>query len=118
MEERKFLNLNKKEAQTQKDKEKERSYRFLTHIPEGIELTTERMKDLAKEYNEILSIKVSAQQGDDGWYVYAPDGKREKIADIIDPKDKPNIYLIYYPNGATAISKQGSFGIEVRHESK
>ena len=45
----------------------EEAYRFLTNLPEGLEASDVRLKDLAKKYNETICIKTAPEQTEKGW---------------------------------------------------
>lgn len=100
------------EVKSEQQKRHEEADRFLSNLPEGLSTSDANLKEWAKKYNETICIPVQAQQAENNWTVYY-DGKGSKIAPIVNPGERPRVFLVYYSNGSVQVSRQ-PMGIEVK----
>ncbi len=99
---------NKENRTEDSQKQHETAFRFLTNIPEGLEITDGILKTWAREYDEVISFAVPPKEEGKNFYV-SYGGKKVKMSKNFSAGSMA--YLVYYPNGSVTIS-EFSMGIE------
>lgn len=103
--------------------EKEQLCQHLTHYPaEAGRPSDEQMFEFALQLGRAISVKVSPQSRDDGWYVNINNGTQRVATYDKNPPERPpqDVYLVYLPQGKggkVEISRSGVMGVEFRTES-